>query len=546
MLLAHVAVIQAFHQITGDHHFTKPLEPLLAYHDEVRTFPPLASRSPMPPLTRRAFTRAATAAAALPFFPGCNLTSRTRASRSPNPNGILRVAVAGIRSRGGSHISGFQALPGVDVVALVDVDSKVLARQKAELEKNKASKKGWEGGDVQGYADLRDALAREDIDVVSLATPNHLHAIQTIWSCQAGKDVYVEKPVCHNIFEGRQMVRAAEKYGCLVQTGTQSRSSSGIRDGIAFVQGGGLGAIRYAHGTCFKPRKSIGKLSEPQTVPEHVDWDLYTGPAPLGPLSRRQLHYDWHWQFQTGNGDLGNQGIHQMDMCRWALGVDELASSVRSIGGRFGYDDDGDTPNSMLTVLDYDIAPILFEVRGLPRDLEAQGKNWGGSMDRIPSGSVGVTVVCEKGYLVIPNYNESTAFDSDGKQVDKWKGSSNHFANLVDAIRKRDASVLAAPILQGHLSSSLCHMANISYALGENQTPEEVREAIAGQEIISASFERLATHLDKNGVDLAQYPPILGAALALDPASERFLNSDAANRLRTREYRAPFVVPERI
>jgi hypothetical protein len=277
-----------------------------------------------------------------------------------------------------------------------------------------------------------------------------------------------------------------------------------------------------------------------------VDWDLYSGPAPIGPLSRRQLHYDWHWQFQTGNGDLGNQGIHQMDMCRWALGVKELARSVRSIGGRFGYDDDGDTPNSMVTLLDYDPAPILFEVRGLPRDLEAQEKNWGGSMDRIRSGAVGVTVVCENGYLVIPNYNEATAFDSDGKQIGKWSGSSNHFANLIEAIRMGDGSLLTAPILQGHLSSSLCHMANISYALGESQSPEQVREAIAGQEILSSSFERLATHLDKNGVDLAQFPPVLGAALDLDPSSERFLNSDAANLLRTREYRAPFIVPEKI
>jgi predicted dehydrogenase len=500
----------------------------------------------MPPLTRRAFTRAATAAATIPFLPGRNPAARWFATRGPNPDGILRVAVAGIRSRGSSHISGFQSLPGVDVVALVDVDSKVLAQRKAELEKNKLAKNGWEGGEVQGYADLRDALAREDIDIVSLATPNHLHALQTIWSCQAGKDVYVEKPVCHNIFEGRQMVRAAEKYGCLVQTGTQSRSSSGIRDGIAFVQSGGLGEIHYAHGTCFKPRRSIGKISAPQTPPEHVDWDLYCGPAPLDPLLRKQLHYDWHWQFPTGNGDLGNQGIHQMDMCRWALGMDELASSVRSVGGRFGYDDDGDTPNSMITLLNYDPAPILFEVRGLPRDSEAQAKNWGGGMDRIRSGSVGVTVVCEKGFLVIPNYNEATAFDADGKELQKWKGSSNHFANLVEAIRKRDGSLLAAPILEGHLSSSLCHMANISYTLGKSQSPEQVREALAGEEILSSAFERLATHLDKNGIDLAQHPAVLGAALDFDPVRERFLNSDAANRLRTREYRAPFIVPEEV
>ncbi len=500
----------------------------------------------MPPLTRRAFTQAASAAVALPFFPACKLTSSASVVRGPNSEGLLRVAVAGIRSRGNSHISGFQAQPGVDVVALVDVDSQVLAQRKGELEKNKREKKGWEGGEVTGYADLRDALAREDIDIVSLATPNHLHAIQTIWSCQAGKDVYVEKPVCHNIFEGRQMLRAAEKYGRFVQAGTQSRSSSGIRDGIAFVREGGLGAIRYAHGACFKPRRSIGKIAAPKTVPEHIDWDLYCGPAPLGPLTRAQLHYDWHWQFQTGNGDLGNQGIHQMDICRWALGVDELASGVRTIGGRFGYEDDGDTPNSMITLLEYDSAPILFEVRGLPRDAKAQKDNWGGSMDRIRSGSVSVTIVCEKGYLEIPNYNESTAYDQDGEKLQNWKGSSNHFANLVQAIREGDGSVLAAPIRQGYLSSSLCHMANISYSLGQTQSPQQVRAALARKGLLASAFERLVTHLDKNGVDLSEHPPILGADLQLDPTSERFTNSAAANRLLTREYRAPFIVSESI
>ena len=498
----------------------------------------------MAPITRRQLVHGSAAAAAAAGLTSLKTVRRTRPG---SPSEELRVAVVGLNGQGGSHINGFQSLPGVDVVALVDVDSHVLARRKAELEKKKAERDGWQGGAVAAFKDLRVALEREDIDVISIATPNHLHALLTIWACQAGKDVYVEKPVCHNIFEGRQMVRAARAHGRIVQTGTQSRTSQGIAEGIAWMHEGNLGEIRLAHATCYKPRKSIGKVSEPTPIPDHVDWDLYCGPAPKGPLMRKRLHYDWHWQFITGNGDLGNQGIHQMDTARWALGIDELAQGVACIGGRFGYDDDGDTPNTMATLLAYEPAPLLFEVRGLPRDERAQAENWGGSMDRIQSGSIGTTILCDGGYLVIPNSNDrAIAYDNESVEIRRWQASSSHFANLVEAVRARDASKLTADILEGHLSSSLCHMGNIAYLCGKRMVPDAIQEAIGSHKVGSESFDRMADHLDKNGVDLEQDMVTLCPMLPFDPKNERFVDDEGANALITRDYRAPFVVPSEV
>lgn len=455
--------------------------------------------------------------------------------QSRRPSDEIRVACVGIRSRGNAHIGGFSGLSGVKVVALCDVDESVLnTRLREAAEKGRPAK---------GYTDLRKLLEDDSIDVVSLATPNHLHALHTIWACQAGKHVYVEKPISHNIWEGRQAVRAARKYGRIVQAGTQSRSSKGIADGVAWIQAGNLGAITHAWGTCFKPRKSIGKVDGPQIVPPTVHWDLYCGPRGVSPLTRRQLHYDWHWQMATGNGDLGNQGIHQMDHCRWGLGENGLAPRVFSVGGRFGYDDDGDSPNTQFICLDYEAAPLIFEVRGLPKDKAARSKNWGGSMDRRMGSSIGATIHAEGGYLHIPNYSSSRAYDKEGNLVQKWSGASNHFGNFIDAVRAGDPGKLNGGIEQGHFSSALCHMGLDSHRLGAAAGRDEIRAAIAGHGLGSSAFDRFCAHLDANEVDPAAHPATLGRILNLDPSSEKYIDDDEACDLARGSYVPGFEVP---
>ena len=499
----------------------------------------------MAPLNRRQLVQGSAAAAA-----AAGLTSAAPVIRS-RPFGRsdeIRVAVVGVRGRGNNHIDGMQHQAGVDVAALVDVDAQVLAGRREELLKKKVERgDAWKGGPVDTYADMRAVLDRSDIDAISIATPNHLHALQTIWSCQAGKDVYVEKPVCHNIFEGGVMVRAARSSGRIVQTGTQSRSSQGMAQAIAWAQAGNLGKPLIARGTCFKPRQSIGKVDGPQKVGEHVNWDLYCGPAPLEPLERRQLHYDWHWQFATGNGDLGNQGIHQVDMCRWAIGAQELAPAVGAIGGRFGYDDDGDTPNSIAILLAYEPVPILFEVRGLPRDKATQAAGWnGGGMDRFRGSAIGATLECEGGWLHLPNYSSAIAYDLEGKEIRQWSGATDHFENFIEAVRARDVEHLHADIREGHLSSSLCHMGNISYLRGKTMDKAQVAAQVGEHAQGKLAFTRLAEHLERNEVDLGKHKLTLGPWLEFDPKAERFTTDDEANALLTRDYRAPFTVSEEV
>lgn len=489
------------------------------------------------PITRRRFVkRAAATAVALPAMPA--LARRPRNSANED----IRVAVIGIRSRGRAHIDALHALENVRVVALCDVDKKVLGEQAKRLEER--------GGKAETFTDMRAIMDRGDIDAVATATPNHWHALLAVWACQSGKDVYLEKPVSHNVWEGRQIVKAARKHGRIVQTGTQSRSSIGITEAVAWLREGHLGGIVIARGFCYKPRRPIGNVSGPQTVPDHIDYDLWTGPAPMKPLMRKNLHYDWHWVFDTGNGDLGNQGIHQMDICRWAIGAKELAPAVGSVGGRFGYEDDGNTPNTQLVWLDYEPAPILFEVRGLPKSKQAQRDSWnGGGMDRYKGQAIGVIIECEDGHLAIPNYNEAIAYDAAGAEVKRWKGSRNHFENFIDAVRSRSVETLTADIEEGHLSSAMCHVGNISYGLGQPAPPAEVREQIAAHPDLADrseaadSFDRFCAHLDANEVDLEKTPATLGPWLTMDPATERFTNNPHANALLTRDYRKPFVVP---
>lgn len=454
-------------------------------------------------------------------------------------NEDIRVAVIGFNSRGRDHIAGFKRLKGVRLVALCDVDSTVLAAGKAELAKD--------GIDVATYTDVRKLLESNEIDAISTATPNHWHSLIAIWAIQAGKDVYVEKPVSHNAWEGRQIVKAARHHGAIVQTGTQSRSNPGLREAVHWVQSGKLGKIQLARGLCYKPRMSIGKVSAATMVPAHIDYDLWCGPSPLAPLMREKLHYDWHWQFVTGNGDLGNQGIHQMDISRWVLGEHTLSPQVFSVGGRFGYTDDGNTPNTQFVYHGYKRAPLIFEVRGLPKSKEFQDpKTWTKNMDVLRGASVGVIVECEGGYMSIPTYDSAIAYDKSGKEIQRWKEGADHYANFIAAVRSRKAQDLNAEIEEGHLSSALCHTGNISYQMGSKLKPEAIRERLQGNAAAAETFGRLVEHCGANGVDLAGGAVVLGAMLKMNPAEERFVGNAEANHRLTREYRKGFEVPTRI
>jgi predicted dehydrogenase len=494
------------------------------------------------PFTRRSFLKTSLGAAAL------SLPARLHAA-STGANGDIRIGVIGFHARGQDHIRGLLACRGVRITALCDVDRTVLEQGKTQLaQKNQQ---------VEVYTDIRKLLESKEVDAIATASPNHWHALASIWAMQAGKDVYVEKPVSHNVWEGRQIVEAARHYQKICQTGTQSRSTVGLMQAVEWAKAGNLGKLQWARGTCFKRRPSIGKVEAEQPWPDHIDKDLWFGPAPIKPLTRKQLHYDWHWVWDTGNGDLGNQGVHQMDVARWFLGEDALAPSVFSAGGRIGYVDDGETPNTLFVVYGYAKAPLIFEVRGLPENTGVE------KMDSYRGASVGVIVQYEGGHIAVPSYTAAAAFDKDGKMVRRWgnfaapkdqpdpgapdnSGQGSHYANFIKAVRSRKHTDLHADILEGHLSSALCHVGNISYRLGKKADPGAIREKIEADAEASDACTRMLEHLEKNGVDVKADKLTLGEFLKMDPKSERFTGNKAADQLLKREYRAPFVVPEKV
>ena len=480
----------------------------------------------MKKINRRSFIQTSATAGAL-----FSISTRSWA-QIPSASEEIRVGVVGFRGRGRNHISCLGNLENVRIAGLCDVDEGVLMG-----EANKWKEKGQE---VEAHKDIRNLLDSKQIDVIAIATPNHWHSLAAIWAIQAGKDVYLEKPVSHNVWEGRQVVKAARAHNKIVQTGTQSRSSHSLKECFAWLKEGNLGKIKLARGLCYKPRPSIGKVDGPQPIPEGVDYDLWCGPAPMAPLMRKNLHYDWHWDWDTGNGDLGNQGIHQMDIARWALGIDELSPRVFSFGGRLGYVDDGETPNTQVVCHDYPGAPLIFEVRGLPR------KTGDKEMPDYRGARIGVVIDCEDGYVVVPSYTSATAYDKHGKEIKKWSGSDDHFANFIKAVRSRKHTDLNADILEGHLSSALCHTGNVSYLTGQELSPGEIREKLKGESEAVEAFGRMAEHLEANEVNLDNTKITMGSFLKMNPKTERFTNNDGANKLLTREYRKPYVVPEKV
>jgi predicted dehydrogenase len=467
-------------------------------------------------------------------------------SRVLGANDDIRIGVIGVNGRGQAHMSAFTGMKGVRLTALCDIDPAVLdARVNAAADKQKI--------EVKGYADMREMFEKGDIDAMSTATPNHWHTLAGVWAIQAGKDAYVEKPISHNVWEGRQLVKLARKEGKICQGGTQSRSIGSIQAAVKFVQEGKLGKIKYVKGMCYKARQSIGQGGN-GTIPEGVNYDLWCGPAELeSPLRRKKFHYDWHWFYAYGNGDMGNQGIHQMDVARWYLGENTIAPRSMSIGGRLGYEDDGETPNTQVVYHDYAAAPLIFETRGLPKDKEAQ-KDWGKGMNSPDEfdgmSGVSVVVACEGGFVFTDAGGKVKIKDLDGKELPAPEAfeTEDIFENFISAVKSRKVEEQYADCEETHLSSALCHTGLISHRLGAALKKEEILEKIKDDALLTERFGSMADHLGRNGVDLAKESIVLGPMLKFNPQTEWAEGNgelDApANKLATREYRAPYTVPE--
>ena len=442
-------------------------------------------------------------------------------SRVLGANGDLRVAVVGFNSQGKTHLAALRGLEGVRVVAVCDADRNVLDR-----EVNAAKKRNEQ---VAGYTDVRKLLDNKDVDAITTATPDHWHALVTVWACQAGKDVYCEKPLCYCLREGRRMVEAARKYKRIVQFGLQDH---GHATGDAQLEIAGRGKIRAVFTSLERMRESIGKVAGDQPVPPSIDYNLWTGPAPLGPLRRKNLHYDWHWVWPTGTGELGNNGIYPLDAARLALGQKTLPKRAMSFGGRFLFNDDGETPNTQIALFKYEPGPlVVFELRNFPA----------GTGPKIPP----TRARCEGGESGLPKWTGPVG-DTGG-----FKAHQGHIFNFVKAVRSRNIADQRAEVLEGHLSTALVHMANVSYRLGKSSPAEAVREAIKDQGSDAVeTFERFREHLAANGVDWTKTEVVLGPWLDMDAEKEEFVGGSdlvsRANQLLTREYREPFVVPDKV
>ncbi len=451
----------------------------------------------MNPIDRRTFLKRSAGAAAVASVAG-------PAYGVTGANEQIRVACAGIRSRGRSHINEFLKMrkKGVDVVAVCDIDEHVLAARAQSVEKVRGKK-------PRAEVDMRKLMDDKSIDAFSFATPNHWHALGTIWACQAGKDVYVEKPASWCVREGRKMVEAARKYKRIVQVGTQSRSSGGIRSAVSKLYAGLIGDVYMARSLCYKQRDSI-RSRDTGPPPKNVHFDLWLGPAKEQPYHANLVHYNWHWFWDFGNGDVGNQGVHEVDKARWGLGKKTHPVKVASMGGRFGYEDQGQTPNTQITTLTYEDGKMMvIEVRGRATNGEA-----GEYVGNLFYGSQGYMAGWKEAYTARggrkvgkPYGNKAATTQAAGykfPEVGGPGGSGNHFENFIVAVRSRKVEDLNADIIEGHLSAVPFQIGNIAYRLGRT--------------------------------------------LTFDPKTEKFVGEGAseANPYLTRDYRKGFEVPENV
>lgn len=477
---------------------------------------------------RREFLKTSAAAFGASF-----VISGTKSSgRVLGANDRVRIAVAGLNGRGRSHTEAYRKMDDVEFVYLVDPDTRTYAKHISMLDEKARTDK------PQQIQDIRKALDDKNLDAVSIATPNHWHSLMTIWACQAGKDVYVEKPCSHNVHEGRICVEAARKYNRVVQHGTQSRSSKSWGALAAAVEAGQFGKLVVSRGLCYKPRKSIGEKPV-SPAPAEMDFNIWLGPAAEQQHHANLVHYNWHWFWDFGNGDVGNQGVHQMDVARWMIPGATLPKSVVSVGGRVGYVDQGQTPNTRIDLFDYGDTKLIFEVRGLNTP-EYYGQK------------IGNTLHFEDGTMIAGNklYRKGS---TEGESLPELKGQQKFerggdiFRNFIEAVRSRDTSRQYADILEGHYSSALCHLGNISYRLGQQVPFADQAKAFDGNADAHETLGRMQEHLAQgNGLDLAAEKFYVGKKLEFDPQTEKFFGSDDGNALLTRAYRAGFEVPNSI
>ena len=423
-------------------------------------------------------------------------------------------------------------MEGVRLVALCDVDKRVLDGMAENLAKKNIK--------VEKYTDVRKMLENDEIDAISIATPNHWHSLMTVWACQAGKDVYVEKPCSHNVFEGRKCVEAARKYDRIVQHGTQNRSNAAWAKQIAAVQSGTYGKLLVSKGYCCKPRWSIGRkpIEKP---PEHLDFDLWLGPAPDQPYHRNLVPYSWHWFWDTGCGDMGNQGVHEMDVARWAIKDATLPKSVVSMGGRWvngpDFKDQGETPNMELSVFDYGESLLVFETRGLV----------GKELSKQYPGRVSVEFYMDGGVIKDGQFYPKGSDKAEPLvEVDHHVYPNGSFENFIDCVRSHKQEELNADILEGHYSSALCHLGNVSYRMGEDVSFKERPRVFAENDVVSDSARKILENTEALGVKPEEATYRVGPKLAFDPKTEQFVGNKKANKLLTRDYRKPFVVPNKV
>jgi predicted dehydrogenase len=403
------------------------------------------------------------------FFQGAALAAS--ATRVLGANDRIQVGIVGLGGRGTAHTNYYGSIAECRIAGLCDVNQEARERAQARVTKTGGEK-------AKEFRDMREMFADKAIDAVSIATPNHWHALATIWACEAGKDVYVEKPASYNIHEGYRMVEAARKHKRMVQVGSQGRSSPHGIKAMQLLSEGLIGKVYMSKGLCFKRRKSIG-TTPVEPVPAGLDWDLFLGPAPMRPYTKNRFRYNWHWFWDTGNGDIGNQGVHQMDICRWGVGQPGMPNWTFSSGGKFAYEDDQETPNTQLATFDYGGVQIVFEVRGLFTGPEAgQPVKGGNTIGNIFLGSEGWMWFSGSGFTVYKGESNEVAMQE--KSSSDEGGAVTHIKNFFAACRRRNHKELTADVEIGATSAALCHLANISYRVGRKIVWDAARKKFVG------------------------------------------------------------------